>query len=124
MAIAEELLSYLVLPLLAGCSSTTTSLWFDRWCSISLLMDILIARDTTKNVCLISSKVAHMIQNGAWQWPPDWAIHFLGIFMLDTPTIVHNTSDMVCWKDQSGVVHPFSVGLVWDKIRAKDDDVT
>ena len=90
----------------------TTSTWFDRWCSLSPLMNLISTRDISRSGFLLSSKVADLVRDGIWQWPNDWATRFPNIYMLDNPALDPSARDTQLWKDITGALKQFSVGLV------------
>ncbi|GKA33637.1 hypothetical protein Tco_0720066 [Tanacetum coccineum] len=47
----------------------STSLWFDKWCDLSPLSNIITCRDWFRAGLNSSSKIQDVICNGAWAWP-------------------------------------------------------
>ncbi|GKB20043.1 hypothetical protein Tco_0853966 [Tanacetum coccineum] len=48
-----------------------TSLWFDKWCEMGPLANLISSRDIFRAGFSHTSKVRDIIQDGAWNWPQD-----------------------------------------------------
>nr|GEV10769.1 hypothetical protein [Tanacetum cinerariifolium] len=101
----------------------STSIWFDRWCSLSPLRNTLSPRDITRSGCSLLTNVANLLRDGVWNWPSKWADQFSGIVSIATPHITPHVPNVICWKDNSGMMRPFSAGLVWNTIRDATGEV-
>nr|GEV72319.1 hypothetical protein [Tanacetum cinerariifolium] len=66
-----------------------TSIWFDNWCSLSLLASIISSRDIYRACLTSSSKVSDLLLEGTLQE----------------------------WRNRSGNIVPFLVNEVWNSIR-------
>ncbi|GKD42757.1 hypothetical protein Tco_1267402 [Tanacetum coccineum] len=83
--------------------SKSTSIWFDRWCSLSPLRNSLSPRDITRSGCSLSANVAD--------------ICFVMGFKIGL------RSGLIDFQDYSGMMRPFSAGLVWNTIRDATGEV-
>ncbi|GJU56248.1 hypothetical protein Tco_1229962 [Tanacetum coccineum] len=50
----------------------SASLWYDRWCSLSLLSRFLFPRDIAREGYTLKACVADLILNGTWNWLQAW----------------------------------------------------
>ncbi|GKA61099.1 hypothetical protein Tco_0760506 [Tanacetum coccineum] len=48
-----------------------TSLWFDRWCVVGLLVNYVSNRDIFRTGLSLTTKVKDIVHNGVWNWPPN-----------------------------------------------------
>lgn len=94
----------------------TTSVWFDRWCPQSPLMNPLFVRVITRVGFKLSYRVADVIRNGTWNWPNDWLTRFPMLTNMDVPDLDHSTRDTLFWRDVYGSFRTFSVVAVWESI--------
>nr|GEW59701.1 hypothetical protein [Tanacetum cinerariifolium] len=96
-----------------------TSLWFDKWCALGPLSNIISCHDWYRAGLSMSSKVRDVINNGDWSWP----VYLLDKYsMLPTITLSNiddSTPDQLEWRNDLGIRKPFSVDTVWLSIRPR-----
>ncbi|GJU46328.1 reverse transcriptase domain, reverse transcriptase zinc-binding domain protein [Tanacetum coccineum] len=98
------------------------SAWFDNWCAISPLYDIIPNLDIYRAGFQVSSKVSELIVNGNWVWPTDWPVKFPSLSSIIVSHLP-NTADGLCWKNMSNADSDFSVAVAWECIRPRDIEV-
>lgn len=98
-------------------SGNTVSAWYDNWCDMSPLSNLVSPRTITNVGFSLSTSVADLIHANSWLWPADWD-NFIPA--MDVPILYDDQPDVLCWKDNAGLVQPFSVSQVWDAIRPSD----
>ncbi|GKD09685.1 hypothetical protein Tco_1189370, partial [Tanacetum coccineum] len=81
------------------------SMWFDRWVDGCPLRDTLTVRNIVRSGFSLTDSVSDLISNGYWRWPPDWSTRF--------------PDDLIVWRNDNGVCHPFSVALAWDSLQVR-----
>ncbi|GJX79325.1 hypothetical protein Tco_0327474 [Tanacetum coccineum] len=94
------------------------SAWFDNWCSISPLSNIIPNRDIYAARFQLSSNISELIVNGNWVWPNDWHVKFLSLSNISVPHL-YNAADGLCWKNHCNVDSGFFVAAGWDCIRPR-----
>nr|GFA34143.1 hypothetical protein [Tanacetum cinerariifolium] len=99
--------------------SSGISVWFDNWCPISSLAQLISGRDIYGASFQLSSKVNEIIVNGNWGWPKLWYLKFPDIAMLNVPILYPNSVDVIIWIDHDNNESGFSVAKVWDCIRPR-----
>ncbi|GJV09459.1 putative RNA-directed DNA polymerase [Tanacetum coccineum] len=95
------------------------SAWFDNWCPISPLAQLISSRDIYGAGFQLSSKVNEIIVNGNWAWPEHWYSKFPDLAMLNVPILYPNAVDGIIWIDHDNNESGFSVAMVWDCIRPR-----
>ncbi|GKC33961.1 hypothetical protein Tco_1046345 [Tanacetum coccineum] len=71
-----------------------TSLWFDKWCEMGPLANLISSRDIFRAGLSHTSKVRDIIQDGAWNWPQDllskypFLSTYGSIFILDALKLI------------------------------------
>ncbi|GJY14583.1 hypothetical protein Tco_0385005 [Tanacetum coccineum] len=58
------------------------SAWFDRWCLLSPLSDLVTPRDIHRAGFDMSTKVHDVIINGNWKWPNDWLVKYPPLYTI------------------------------------------
>ncbi|GKD06107.1 hypothetical protein Tco_1181081 [Tanacetum coccineum] len=101
---------------------STASVWFNRWCPISPLSNIVSLSDIYRAGFDMSSNFKDIIANDNWMWPPEWPVKYPPLLTIIVPTINLNVTDMLEWRDMSGKLLNYSVATVWDCIRPKGDE--
>ncbi|GKC89764.1 hypothetical protein Tco_1150413 [Tanacetum coccineum] len=81
---------------------STTSVWFDHWCPISPLSNIVSSHDIYSAGFDMSSKLKDIIANDNWMWPPEWPVKYPPLSTIIVPTIILNVTDVLEWRDMSG----------------------
>ncbi|GJY03689.1 reverse transcriptase domain, reverse transcriptase zinc-binding domain protein [Tanacetum coccineum] len=97
------------------------SAWFDRWCLLSPLSDLVTPRDIHKAGFDISTKVHDVIINGNWKWPNDWLVKYPPLYTIPVPSLVLISLDRLIWKSINDVDSSFSVATVWECIRSRGE---
>ncbi|GKC61013.1 putative reverse transcriptase domain, reverse transcriptase zinc-binding domain protein [Tanacetum coccineum] len=95
-----------------------TSLWFDKWCEMGPLANLISSRDIFRAGLSHTSKVRDIIQDGAWNWPQDLLSKYSFLSMCHVPLVV-SKSDCLVWRNSQGVSKPFLVAQVWSDIRPR-----
>ncbi|GJY41443.1 hypothetical protein Tco_0428713 [Tanacetum coccineum] len=95
-----------------------TSLWFDKWCEMGPLANLISSRDIFRAGLSHTSKVRDIIQDGAWNWPQDLLSKYPFLSTCHVPLVV-SRSDCLVWRNSQGVSKPFSVAQVWSDIRPR-----
>ncbi|GJT32442.1 hypothetical protein Tco_0922861 [Tanacetum coccineum] len=97
------------------------------WRKILQLRPIIPASISTRDMFRTglnpSSKLRDIIFNGAFSWPPvlsDKYSFLQSIIMLN----VLDRRDLLEWRNELGLVKPFSVSMVWSCIRPRGDKVS
>ncbi|GJX32451.1 hypothetical protein Tco_0242306 [Tanacetum coccineum] len=85
-----------------------TSLWFDKWCEMGPLANLISSRDIFRAGLSHTSKVKDIIQDGAWNWPQDLLSKYPFLSTCHVPLVV-SRSDCMVWHNSQGVSKPFSV---------------
>lgn len=98
-----------------------TFVWFDMWCHLSPIRDMLTARDITRAGFTLSDSVFDVIENGTWKWPTDWFSRFPDLVNLSVPNLLNDTDDGLLWHDVDGNLIRFSVACAWDSLRLRAD---
>ncbi|GJX07012.1 hypothetical protein Tco_0194944 [Tanacetum coccineum] len=101
-----------------------TSLWYDRWCSLSPLSRFLSPRDITSEGYIIQTRVADLIVNDAWIWPQRWLAKAPNIGTIVTPNLNNAQPDCLRWRDINGNMLPFSVKCAWEVLRPRGIEVS
>nr|GEU34308.1 hypothetical protein [Tanacetum cinerariifolium] len=84
-----------------------TSPWFDRWCPNSPLANTISTRDIHRAGLNLESRVCDIVQDDGWSWP-DYLVRkypFLNQLVMPNKS---TRSDTIEWRDETGVVKPFS----------------
>nr|GEU31113.1 hypothetical protein [Tanacetum cinerariifolium] len=99
------------------------SLWFDKWCMLSPLSNIISHRDMYRAGLSFSTKVQDVLSNGVWEWP----IYLLDIYPMLISVSLQNIDiavlDQLQWRNELGFSKPFSVSMVWSTIRHRNAKV-
>ncbi|GKA75562.1 putative RNA-directed DNA polymerase [Tanacetum coccineum] len=99
------------------------SAWFDRWCLLSPLSDLVTPRDIHRAGFDMSTKVHDVIINGNWKWPNDWLVKYPPLYTIPVPSLVPNSLDRLIWKSINDVDSGFSVATVWECIRPRGEEI-
>ncbi|GJV77614.1 hypothetical protein Tco_1509198 [Tanacetum coccineum] len=94
-----------------------TSAWFDKWCSLSPLTQIISNRDIYGAGLQLSSKVNEIIDHGNWVWPEHWYSKFPDLSTLNVPILDPNSMDGLIWKDHNDITSGFSMATVWEQVK-------
>ncbi|GKE62563.1 hypothetical protein Tco_1512930, partial [Tanacetum coccineum] len=89
-----------------------TSMWFDNWCRLSPLSQIVTYRDLYDDRLSSDLSVSDMICNEQWRWPIEWMERFPMITNLDVPAINTDNDDKIVWRTKKGRDLNFSVSMV------------
>ncbi|GJX59132.1 hypothetical protein Tco_0290522 [Tanacetum coccineum] len=98
-----------------------TSIWYDHWCHLSPLAEVVSYRDIHRAGLLPSSKVADVMVSGSLVWPIDLSSKYSNLLSIAAPSISAGTMDTIEWKSSDGVIQPFSARVVWNSIRPHDN---
>nr|GEU62956.1 hypothetical protein [Tanacetum cinerariifolium] len=98
----------------------STSLWYDRWCSLSPLSNLLSPRDIHREGYFLITCVADIITNGSWNWPLRWLAKAHDIANISVP-VLSDRKDCILWRDLHGKSYEFSVRNGWETLKARED---
>nr|GEV94593.1 hypothetical protein [Tanacetum cinerariifolium] len=98
----------------------STSLWYDRWCSLSPLSNLLSPRDIHREGYFLNTCVADIITNRSWNWPLRWLAKAPDIANISVP-VLSDQKDCILWRDLHGKSCEFSVRNAWEMLRARED---
>ncbi|GJX36126.1 hypothetical protein Tco_0247683 [Tanacetum coccineum] len=98
------------------------SFWFDNWCLLGPLADIISNRDIYGVGYNRSAKVKDIIVNDSWSWADVWMSEYSNLGTIGVPHL-SDASDKLVWKDLSNVDVGFSVATVWECIRPRSYEV-
>ncbi|GJW00073.1 reverse transcriptase domain, reverse transcriptase zinc-binding domain protein [Tanacetum coccineum] len=104
-------------------AGSEVSLWSDRWCSSGPLSLIISALDIHNVGFNLDTKFKDAICNGCWTWPPFWNTKYPALTMVVVPHIDPQVWDSLEWSSNMGVAMPFSVNMVWNCIRHRNEVV-
>lgn len=102
-------------------NGSTVSVWFDKWCEIGPLSNIISYRDIYRSGLNPQSKVADLIHEGALVWPTYLSDKYS--VLSSCSSSVNNDQDCLVWRLSDGSLKPFSVSQVWSSIRPRDNKV-
>ncbi|GKE80606.1 hypothetical protein Tco_1550606 [Tanacetum coccineum] len=69
----------------------------------------------------LSTKFHELVLFGAWNWPYEWYSKYQFFSALPAPNISNNVQDLLELSLPTGKVLPFSVQVVWNSIRSRDE---
>ncbi|GJZ65796.1 hypothetical protein Tco_0622492 [Tanacetum coccineum] len=95
-----------------------TSLWYDRWCSSSLLANSISTRDMFRAGLNPLSKFRNIFLNNVWTWPQELIDKYLFLSSIVMPNHV-DRPDLLEWRDEDGNVKSFSASMVW-RLKTQD----
>ncbi|GJV88105.1 putative reverse transcriptase domain, reverse transcriptase zinc-binding domain protein, partial [Tanacetum coccineum] len=70
-----------------------TSLWYDKWCSFSLLADFISSRDVFRTGLNLSSTVADVLGSGSLVWPHELEIKYPILLSIPSPRLSQGVHD-------------------------------
>ncbi|GJS72420.1 putative reverse transcriptase domain-containing protein [Tanacetum coccineum] len=100
----------------------TASTWFDNWCVLSPLSNIIANRYIYGAGLRLNAKVNDIIRHGSWCWPNEWALKY-PISNNVTVPYLSNDVDRLKWRNLNAIDSEFSVAKVWDCIRPRNNEV-
>nr|GEZ48575.1 hypothetical protein [Tanacetum cinerariifolium] len=95
------------------------SMWFDRWCVVSPLCNIISARDIARSGFSLTSKVRECIHG-----PNDWLVKYPILSSIPVPLLNDAKHDVLEWRNSDGSFNTFSVQRMWETIRPRDNEVS
>ncbi|GJS87445.1 reverse transcriptase domain, reverse transcriptase zinc-binding domain protein [Tanacetum coccineum] len=109
-------------------AGNTVSAWFDQWCSLSPLSQLVTPRGIHRAGFDISSKVQDVISNESWKWLNEWLLKYPSLYTIIVPTLVSNSLDRLFRVVVVGAAYQdvdswFSVAIVWECIRPRGDEI-
>ena len=102
-------------------NGSTVSVWFDKWCEIGPLSNIISYRDIYRSGLNPQLKVADLIHEGALVWPTYLSDKYS--VLSSCSSSVNNDQDCLVWRLSDGSLKPLSVSQVWSSIRPRDNKV-
>ncbi|XP_071694872.1 uncharacterized protein [Rutidosis leptorrhynchoides] len=90
--------------------------WFDTWCNVSPLIDIVSWRDINATRFSYETRVADLVHNNSWVWPTQWLTKYPILASISVP-ILSNNRDYIVWKEADGIESRFAVSSVYEAIR-------
>nr|GEU83844.1 hypothetical protein [Tanacetum cinerariifolium] len=85
-----------------------TSMWYDQWCSLGLLIRFLTPRDIYREGYSLQNCVADLISSNTWTWPQGWLNKAPDIGNIVNIQLT-DQDDELQWRDSSGKIGSFSV---------------
>lgn len=82
----------------------------------------LTARAISTAGLSLETKVADLVLNDCWTWPIEWEAWYPNIYHSTVPSLNFN-KDQLVWKDRLGRDKEFSVGVVWEDIRPRGNEM-
>ncbi|GJW72050.1 hypothetical protein Tco_0128967 [Tanacetum coccineum] len=104
-------------------NGSNMSAWFDKWAVGCPLTDTILVRDMYRVGFDLKTKLSEVIIDNVWRWPTNWLLKYLNIISLPVPMFQPNDRDCLEWRDDTGMVKPFSVAVVWECIRLRNNVV-
>ncbi|GJR83550.1 hypothetical protein Tco_0154335 [Tanacetum coccineum] len=101
-------------------NGSNVSAWFDKWVVGCPLADTVSVRDMYRAGFDLKTKLSEVIIDNVWRWPTDWSLKYPNIISLPVPMLQPNDRDCLEWRDDTGMVKPFSVAVVWECIRPRN----
>ncbi|GJS46821.1 hypothetical protein Tco_0596942 [Tanacetum coccineum] len=101
-------------------NGSRTSLWFDTWCDLVPLSNMISNRDIHRAGLNMHSTVKDIIVNGTWVWPQFLNEKYTFLSTIHVPLLVDESVDQYEWRNSGGHAKKFSVSIVWDSIRPRD----
>ncbi|GJV79883.1 hypothetical protein Tco_1515753 [Tanacetum coccineum] len=101
-------------------NGSNVSAWFDKWAVGCPLADTVSVRDMHRDGFDLKTKLLEVIIDNVWRWPTDWSSKYPNIISLPVPMLQLNDRDCLEWRDDTGMVKPFSVAVVWECIRPRN----
>ncbi|GJV42097.1 reverse transcriptase zinc-binding domain-containing protein [Tanacetum coccineum] len=93
--------------------------WFDHWCTLSPLANVISSRDIFRGGFDKQSKVCDLIVNDQFAWPQEWLSKYPSLLSVNVPNLSVGVPDSLVWKNGFGIVKQFSVQTVWNDIRPR-----
>ncbi|KAJ0479479.1 putative RNA-directed DNA polymerase [Helianthus annuus] len=103
-------------------AGTTISAWYDSWCHLGPLSNILSPRIITNAGFRLDAMVADVYRGDSWAWPVSWRDLFPVLTQLDHIRPDHNKRDRLLWKDGDNLMD-HSSSTVWDSLRIREQEV-
>nr|GEU79022.1 hypothetical protein [Tanacetum cinerariifolium] len=101
----------------------TASAWFDNWCVLRPLFNIIYNRDIYGAGLQPNAKVNDIIRHASWCWPNEWALKYPPLNNVIVPHL-SNDVDRLKWRNLDAVDFDFSMAKVWDCIRPRNNEFT
>nr|GEY13962.1 hypothetical protein [Tanacetum cinerariifolium] len=99
-------------------NGSKASAWFDNWCSLIPLLDVISNRDIYGVGFHLSAKVKDISVNDSWGWLDAWLSKYNELGTIGVSQL-SNASDRLVWRDSSNAESGFSVATVWNCIRLR-----
>ncbi|GKC47857.1 hypothetical protein Tco_1065579 [Tanacetum coccineum] len=100
-----------------------TSVWFDKWCDVCPLRNMISVRDITRFGFSLNAVVHELMLNEEWTWASNRYSKYPSIAQVIVPALNSNIPDSVLWRDPNGIPNQFSVSLAWQCIRISKNEV-
>nr|GEU34620.1 hypothetical protein [Tanacetum cinerariifolium] len=101
----------------------STSAWFDLWCSLGNLSNIISNRYIYSAGFCLDAKVADLIHQDEWVWPGTWYVKYPLLANVQVPNISDAMDDRYIRNLNNKEVE-FSVAEMWECIRHKNTEVS
>ncbi|XP_022029145.1 uncharacterized protein LOC110930188 [Helianthus annuus] len=101
-----------------------TSAWYDSWCELCPLGNLISPSMMRQAGLSIHSKVADLISEGNWNWPIHWLTSYPVLNQLPSINLSEGVRDVVLWKDINERLVPFSSSDAWECIRSRGTQVS
>nr|GEU61658.1 hypothetical protein [Tanacetum cinerariifolium] len=97
--------------------------WFDHWCGLSPLANVISSRDIFRGGFDKHSMVRDLIVHGQFTWPQEWLSKYPTLVTINAPILCDDVPDSLVWKGRLGIAKRFSVYSVWNDLRPHDAKV-
>ncbi|XP_071718965.1 uncharacterized protein [Rutidosis leptorrhynchoides] len=101
-------------------NGASISAWHDAWSDYGPLSIIISNRDILHAGFTREAKLCDIVSQNGWRWPSTWLGKYPGLSNIVPPTL-SNASYCIRWRDYSGNLCHFLVGIVWNAIRTRAD---
>nr|XP_043615878.1 uncharacterized protein LOC122587778 [Erigeron canadensis] len=101
----------------------SSSLWFEKWAEICPINNYVSPREINRAGFTLGSKVADLVDDGIWKWHVAWLDLFHVLISLPSIHPRPNVFDSLIWKDSDGIDRVFSLNVVWDTLRFRQETV-
>lgn len=99
-----------------------TSAWYDTWCDIGPLQNLVSFREISKAGFDEKSKVSDIMGVNGWSCPADWFVKFPSMMQIQVPLSIHRP-DRLVWRANDGSEGEFSASNVWEAVRERKNVV-
>ncbi|GJY47212.1 RNA-directed DNA polymerase, eukaryota, reverse transcriptase zinc-binding domain protein [Tanacetum coccineum] len=120
-AIGKLPVRYLGVPLLTKKITATDygmsiNTWYDNWCSIGPIYDIVTSREIYEAGLNIDTTISELVNKYEGNWPEGWNIEYPILNQTGMIRRQDGEKDKAVWEDRNGKESIFSIRQVWKDI--------